>query len=117
MLRVSFPSTKYLSKKYLNYIVNEDGNGALGLSRRNCEIFLKGDIEKHIALYGGKQIKNLEVNVENGMGSDDEIQFSRMTFLFADKNSDKWQEGKVILLTDHGLGLRYVCESLDFHGP
>ncbi|MCP4359259.1 MAG: hypothetical protein GY796_14700 [Chloroflexi bacterium] len=109
---VSYPSSKTIANRYLNAIINEDFGAAIDLAQYNayCQIALHRDAILDIEKYGGAEIQNVVIEMQHNTGSDDQLQFARVTFEYRHPDNPQLQQGEMLLVTDHDVpGFRYLC--------
>jgi hypothetical protein len=117
---ISYPSTGKLAKRYLNAVKNGDAQAAADLagSKNGCRQQMYLDARMDIAQFGGAEIRNVNIEVQHGTGSDNQIQFAKVEFEYRRPDRSEWDRGEMRLMTDSDVpGFRYLCGNLEYHGP
>lgn len=105
----SYPSTTHLAKQYLYAVVDSDKNQAARLADFGCKEPVRNDAREDSHEFGDAEIRNVSVRVENGTGSDTEVEFAWVNFEYRKNSQASWQSGEVRVMTDfEGIGMRHL---------
>lgn len=96
----SYPSTTHLAKQYLSAVVDSDEKQAGRLADFGCKEPVRNHAREDIHKFGGAEIRNVTVRIENGTGSDTEIEFAWVNFEHRKNSQAVWQPGKIAVMTD-----------------
>lgn len=112
-LSVSFmrfiSSTEEISEQYLNAIINGDEEQAMSLTIPECRERTLKRIREDISNFSESDIRNIEISVQNGTGSDEGIQLAQIFFEYRKSEQPAWRIGEITIATDlEGSGVRYL---------
>ncbi len=115
-----FPPTDILGRLYLWRVQVRDAESVTILAgpESECLDFIKQDASQDIARFGGSDIQDVQVSIQNGTGSSDTFQVAVVTFKYRKPGRTLWSSGVMRLETDANYwGVRYLCGNLNYHGP
>ncbi|MBE9118550.1 hypothetical protein IQ249_21920 [Lusitaniella coriacea LEGE 07157] len=106
-----YPSSAFLAKRYFRAILQQKEERAVNLLNRGCGFSTRTVAQDNITQFGGSKVRNMTINVQNGMGSDDRYQLASIHFEYRRNSSADWETGRFgIGTTANSWGIRYlVC--------
>jgi hypothetical protein len=111
---VSFPPTEWITRNYFDAVVAGDLNRALLFSYSqkypDCRQFTEKSAVEDIKMFGGAQVRNVNIQVIFSTGSDERPQLGRVTFDYRKTGADHWQQGYTQVSTSfEDFTFRYTC--------
>ncbi len=109
-LGVFSPSTDTLARQYLEAVVKSDLDAISKLTGDQDSLLIRRDAPRHIAQYGGSEVRNIVVETRPTMNEHDDI--VTITFEYHQPGQADWQVGTVfVIVSPRRLGVRRVCAS------
>jgi hypothetical protein len=82
----------------------------LARSDEECQQLLHKTALQDIDQFGGAEIRNTAIEVRHNTGSDNGMQFAVVEFEYRKSGNPNWENGEMMLVTDHETpGFRYLC--------
>ncbi len=111
----SWPPTVRITKNYFEAIIKRDVTQAMRYTVHSpqgerCARATEKAAHSAITMYGGATVQQIKIDVLNGTGSDETIQFGHVKFLYQLPGQSAWHTGNLQLLTTYdNFGVRYPC--------
>ena len=80
--KMGFPPTETLARRYLDAVIAGDIEAAVALAGSNpyCLTDMRKSATRHIAILRGTEVKNVQIDVQGGRGSDESLEFATIRF-------------------------------------
>ncbi len=110
----SFPPTDWMTRIYFDGVIEGNLDKALIFSRDSyrfpiCRKGMSEDALNDIKQFGGSEVRNVDIKVEEGGGSDETIQIGRVSFEYRKPGNVAWQKGYTRIITTYDFGFRFTC--------
>ncbi len=111
---ISFPPTEWITRNYFEAIISRQMWRALAFSYSqrwpNCTHYAELSAKDDMALYSDAEVRNVNVTISRGGGSDDTIEWGRVDFEYRKPGVIHFDRGQIVLMTlFDDFGFRYTC--------